>query len=285
MAQYSPEQLDKLRQAIDPNLLMYVRGGGRMLIRAVEWLEALLAEQEVAKPVAASAPTRRTVHTGVTKVVRGRPVWTGNLTTSPDGDWMWTWPLKWEGVENPALGPKRPNLIFVVVTGDLFVAGRPTKDIDRVCATIAQSDHIGLLVSKYTPEMAAYFSSLDPRTVRRWKPKMRLCFSAERQREFDQRWADIRPLAESGWFVFTSLAPLIVPVTLPQDFLELGRWVIVNGEEAPRDRCRPMDANWARAIRDQCTVAGIPFFMRGMHTGAYIPPDLRIHQFPSADLF
>jgi protein gp37 len=220
-----------------------------------------------------------TVHTGVIKLVGGRPAWTGKLTASPDGDPMWTWPLKWPGVVNPALGPGRPNLIFVEVLGDLFVTGRHTKDIDRVCATIAQSDHIGLLVSKYTPEMAAYLSALDPRTVRLWKPKLWLCFSAERQQEFEQRWADIRPLAEAGWFTFTSLAPLLAPVTLPQDFLELGRWCIVNGEEATRPR--PMDADWARVINAQCAGHRIPFFMRGMHTGAYIPPDLRIRQFPS----
>jgi len=222
-----------------------------------------------------------TVHTGVIKVVRGRPVWTGNLTTSPDGDPMWTWPLTWPGVENPALGPGKPSLIFVVVLGDLFAEGRPTKDIDRVCATIAQSDHIGLLVTKYTKQMAAYFAALDPRTVRRWKLKLWLCFSAERQREFDQRWTDLRRLAEAGWFVFTSLAPLIAPVTLPQDFLELGRWVIVNGEQAPRDRCHLLKPAWARAICDQCAEARIPLFMKGMHRNVPRPPDLRIRQFPS----
>ena len=106
-----------------------------------------------------------------------------------------------------------------------------------------------------------------------------LCFSAERQKEFGERWADLCTFAEAGWLVFTSLAPLLAPVTLPQDFLKLGRWVIVNGEEATRPR--PMNAHWALAIRDQCSGAGIPFFMRGMHTGAYIPPDLRIRQFPA----
>jgi hypothetical protein len=43
-----------------------------------------------------------------------------------------------------------------------------------------------------------------------------------------------------------------------------------------------MDANWVRAILKQCKEAGIPFFLRGMHTGAYIPPDLvNIREFPS----
>jgi hypothetical protein len=35
-----------------------------------------------------------------------------------------------------------------------------------------------------------------------------------------------------------------------------------------------MEADWARAIRDQSGAANIPFFLRGMHTPGYIPPDL-----------
>lgn len=223
-----------------------------------------------------------TVYTGVTALNnRGRRVWTNNLRALQDGDRIWTLPLTFPGVINPALGAGKPNLIFAVMEGDLFVEGRPTKDIDRVCATIAQSDHIGLLVTKYTTQMAAYFTALDPRTVRLWKPKLWLCFSAENQQWFDRRWADLRALAEAGWFVFTSLAPLLAPITLPQDFLELGRWVIVNGEceQIEPERCRPMDADWGRAIRDQCRAAKIPFFMRRMHSGAFVPAGLRIRDF------
>jgi protein gp37 len=46
-----------------------------------------------------------------------------------------------------------------------------------------------------------------------------------------------------------------------------------------------MHPNWARAVRDQCRKAGIPFFMKQMAKGAPIPPDLQIREFPSADLF
>jgi hypothetical protein len=82
---------------------------------------------------------------------------------------------------NPALGPGKPNLIFVVLEGALFVEGRPKKDIDQVCGTIAASRHIGILCSKYTSQMAAYCVALDARTVRKWKSKLWLCFSAENQ--------------------------------------------------------------------------------------------------------
>jgi protein gp37 len=73
---------------------------------------------------------------------------------------------------------------------------------------------------------------------------------------------------------------MIEPVRLPDDFLALGKWVIVAGEQGPYRQCRPMDTRWARALRDQCAVAGIAFFMKQLAMKRAIPPDLLIRQFP-----
>jgi protein gp37 len=37
-------------------------------------------------------------------------------------------------------------------------------------------------------------------------------------------------------------------------------WVIVGGESGPR--ARPMNARWAREIRDACAAVGVPFFFK-----------------------
>jgi protein gp37 len=112
------------------------------------------------------------VHDGVT-VVRGkRRIFNGKITEAPDWHPQWTWPLRWPGAKHPKLGPGRPSLIFVGDMSDLFYEDRPKEIIDRVCATIALSDHIGLLVTKRTQRMTEYFAALDPRTVRRWQPKL-----------------------------------------------------------------------------------------------------------------
>ena len=111
-----------------------------------------------------------------------------------------------------------------------------------------------------------------------------LGFSAERQKEFDLRWPHMKILAERGYLVFVSIAPMIGSVTLPDDFLALGRWVIVGGEQRvrPRQYVHPMDVDWARNLRDQCVAAGIKFFMKQMADNAPIPPDLfSFMQFPS----
>ena len=157
---------------------------------------------------------------------------------------------------------------------DVFHEDRPDEVIDRVCATIAVSDHIGLLLTKRTARMADYFIKQSSSTVRRWQPKLWLGFSAERQQEFDERWAAIRPLADVGWFIFVSVAPMLKPVTLPEAFLALGQraWVIVAGEQGRHARCRDMDPMWARVVRDQCAAVGMPFFVKQMARGLADPP-------------
>jgi protein gp37 len=37
-------------------------------------------------------------------------------------------------------------------------------------------------------------------------------------------------------------------------------WVICGGESA--GQARPMQAEWARSLRDQCAKAGVPFFFK-----------------------
>ncbi|TMK54320.1 MAG: DUF5131 family protein, partial [Actinobacteria bacterium] len=56
---------------------------------------------------------------------------------------------------------------------------------------------------------------------------------------------------------FLSVEPLLGPVTL--DLLGIG-WVIAGGESGPR--ARPVEADWLRSVRDQCTEAGVPFFFK-----------------------
>jgi protein gp37 len=57
---------------------------------------------------------------------------------------------------------------------------------------------------------------------------------------------------------FLSLEPLLGP--LPNLRLDGIHWAIVGGESGPRHR--PCEADWVRAIRDQCLNAGVPFFFK-----------------------
>ena len=56
---------------------------------------------------------------------------------------------------------------------------------------------------------------------------------------------------------FISAEPLLETITLDLDGYS---WVISGGESGIGDNWRPAELSWFRDIRDQCQVAGVPFF-------------------------
>jgi protein gp37 len=87
-----------------------------------------------------------------------------------------------------------------------------------------------------------------------------LGFSAENQEEFDKRWASMKPLAESGWFVWASLEPLLGEIILPFSYCKLAKWTVTGGESGPN--ARPSHPAWFRNIRDRCVALKHPFFFK-----------------------
>jgi protein gp37 len=203
----------------------------------------------------------------------GRWTWNERLTVLPPEHPAWTFPLRWKGVAAPLLGEGKPSLLWVNSMADLFHPGRPPQAIDRILSTVAISRHVGLVVTKHCAQCVEYFSQRPAW----WRKKFILLFSAGDQKWWDLRWAIMRAPAERGWVVGTSIQPMLEPVVLPPDFLRLGRWVIVGGEQPPGNRY--MDPNWVRSLLGQCLGVGMPFFVKQMTRG-WIPPDLLFRQFP-----
>lgn len=231
------------------------------------------------------AGTQQTAHRiplylGTTDWLRGEPVYNGRLTTSPPAHDDWKKPFRFRGAAQPKLGPGRPSLLWAGSMCEIFHPKRPKPTLDLIVGILACSPHIGLLLTKQPRRMAAYFNSQPTIIQQRWRRKLLLGFSAENQDWFDLRWPPMRELAQQGWFIFVSIAPMLGPVRLPDDLLALGKrcWVICSGEEGKY--ARPMNPDWARAVRDQCA-AGVPFFMKQMSGKRPIPPDLLIWQFPA----
>jgi protein gp37 len=206
----------------------------------------------------------------------GRYTFNGSLRERPREHPGWTFPLRWKGAARPLLGEGMPSLIFVGDMAEIFLPGRSEAVIDRTLGTLASSNHIGLVLTKLPERMAEYLLAQPTITQQQLRQRLWVGFSAEDQANFDLRWAKMRAL--SGWTIFVSIAPMIGPVRLPDDFLALGKWVIVSGEQGPY--CRPMSAQWARALRDQCA-SGVAFFMKQLGMKRPIPPDLPIRQFPA----
>lgn len=78
-------------------------------------------------------------------------------------------------------------------------------------------------------------------------------------RETDKRVASLAALRKIPAAVrFLSLEPLLESLgTLNLDGIH---WAIVGGESGPG--ARPMDEVWVREIKEQCTIAEVPFFFK-----------------------
>jgi protein gp37 len=184
-------------------------------------------------------------------------------------------PLRW----------RRPRRIFVNSMSDLFHDDVPDEFIARVFAVMALAgQHTFQVLTKRHGRMRSLLNSDDfldlfgealytvehptgeetAEPISTWPlPNVWLGVSVE-----NQQWADIRipALLDTPATVrFLSCEPLLGPVDLSQwcyvsDSASVLDWVIVGGESGRG--ARPMHADWARPLRDQCQTAGVPFLFK-----------------------
>lgn len=242
---------------------------------------------------------KETVYSGLTHIVNGRAVWTGQIKETK----KLLEPLSW----------RTPKRVFVNSMSDLFHENVTDEMRDRIFAVMALTPkHTYQILTKRPERMLAYFSGLsdDPDAVRRAVEVCNFAHTtlrrAPRDTEFDaltaiatglpnvwlgvsvegQEAADKRiPLLLQTPAVvrFISAEPLLGPVSLEElpSASGIGRyldalstagvdpgaliptkldWVICGGESGPG--ARPMHPDWARSLRDQCQSAGVPFFFK-----------------------
>jgi protein gp37 len=243
---------------------------------------------------------------GLTKQTNGGAVWTGEMRRASDA--VLLVPLK----------RKKPTTYFVNSMSDLFHENVPDEWIDRIFAVMALSpQHTFQVLTKraqrmretverigqsivYLEKQARSFgrtlqwnvpsdlpSPLAGKTVGLipWPLKnVWLGVSTERQQEADER---IPLLLQTPATVrFISAEPLLGPIDLrsiavTRDWPEkmFPDWVIVGGESG--HGYRPMAAEWAYSLRDQCIAAGVPVFIKQMAGKKPIPEDLIVRQFPN----
>lgn len=155
------------------------------------------------------------------------------------------WP---ERLELP-LTWRRPKMIFVNSMSDLFHADVPDAFIQRVFGVMARAHWHSFQILTKRPERTAAMSTGLP-----WPENVWMGTSVENQR-FTSR---VSSLTTTGARVkFLSCEPLLGPLRLDLRAID---WVIVGGESGPG--ARPMRADWARSVRQQCQAAGVPFFFK-----------------------
>ena len=158
-------------------------------------------------------------------------------------------PLKW----------RKPRMVFVNSMSDLFHRDIPDHYIREIWDTMVRADHhIYQVLTKRAHRMAHKIRELNLQTPAHiW-----LGVSAENQAMAESR---IPPLLDfpGDSLRWVSAEPLLDAVDLSPYLRADGQrleWVVLGGESGPGRR--HMEYDWARAVRDQCAAAGVPFFYK-----------------------
>jgi protein gp37 len=178
---------------------------------------------------------------------------------------------------------KKPRLVFVNSMSDLFHESLSFRDILRVFRVMMDARQHTFQVLTKRPRVAVeFFRWWERQEDCNWAyqkfgelyPNIWLGVSVENQEQADKRIPMLLRLPVAVRFL--SCEPLLGPLGLRpnDDFSDNGHgrgwlatydgstvdWVIVGGESGAN--ARPMDSEWALAIRDQCQAAGVPFFFK-----------------------
>ena len=160
------------------------------------------------------------------------------------------WPAR---LEQPRLW-KKPRMIFVNSMSDLFHKDIDRAFINRVFDTMEQADwHVFQVLTKRSSLMRNYVRArYDGRPV---PPHIWLGVSVE-DAAHASRIAHLKEVNSEARFI--SFEPLLGPI----DEVDLRgvAWAIVGGESGPG--ARPMQAEWARRLRDICERDGVAFFFK-----------------------
>lgn len=194
---------------------------------------------------------------GLTRKSGKRHVWTGDIRCDEKAlDIPRTW--------------SKPRRIFVNSMSDLFHEDVPVPFIRRVWAVMGDTPRHTYQILTKRPQRMLAVTRHFPVLANVW-----LGTSVEDDRVVD-RIALLRQVPAQIRFI--SFEPLIGPIDAPD--LTGIHWAIVGGESGPR--ARPMDPDWARALRNWCREQRVAFFMKQMSHRKPIPADLMVREYPEA---
>ena len=146
---------------------------------------------------------------------------------------------------------KTPSTVFVCSMADLFHGRVPRWFLHEAYTAMRAADwHTYQILTKRIERVERVFGGALAGAGNVW-----LGASVGRA-DFLHRVNTLR--ATPAALRFLSLEPLLGPL----DGLELEGidWVIAGGESGPG--VRPMDPDWVRGIRDNCSRSGVPFFFK-----------------------
>jgi protein gp37 len=204
---------------------------------------------------------------------------------------------KWNGKVSFSLHPfdslpkNKPCRVFLGSETDMFYA--PEKYLRMCLDEMVPRKHCTFMLLTKRPEKAKeYFGFLGHEPL----PNVWLGVTVCNQDEAGRKIPILLDTPAAKRFV--SIEPMLGPITIarwlrckmprkgcidPEAYTnshdtEKLDWVILGGETGPG--ARPMDADWARCVRDQCKEARVPFFFKKMGGKKPTPDDLMIREVP-----
>ena len=184
----------------------------------------------------------------------GQDIWGARSQRRFFGEAHWREPLKWNA---EALRDRERRRVFCASMADVF---------ENRAELVPLRDRLWQLISA-TPALDWLLLTKRPERVLKsvpwgdaWPSNVWVGVTAE-----NQRWAEKRiPLLLQlpAKVRFLSCEPLLGPLDVRKWFGGDRRvdWVIAGGESG--HSARPMNPDWARALRDQCRAAGVPFHFK-----------------------
>lgn len=168
---------------------------------------------------------------------------------------------------------KKPRRIFVCSMGDLFHDDIPDIAIDDVLAKCYfASWHTFIFLTKRPENMAAvmgHFGEIPPNWC--------LGVTGETQEWAEKRWAVLTQIPARVRFL--SVEPMLGPVSIAvEGWWPVPDWVICSAETGPG--ARPMNADWARKLRNECVGFGVPFFLKRGSDGSRLLDGKKWEEYP-----
>lgn len=147
---------------------------------------------------------------------------------------------------------RKPRMIFVNSMSDLFHEEIPVEFLKRVFDVMRRTPrHTFQILTKRADRLL----ELDRSGALDWRPNVWMGVTVESAKRLDR----IERLRSTGAALkFVSFEPLLGP--LGDVDLRGIDWAIVGGESGPG--ARPMERDWAAAIRDLCVKQNVKFFFK-----------------------
>lgn len=180
----------------------------------------------------------------------GFNVWGARAARRTFGERYWAEPIRWNA---QAARAGRQAKVFCSSMTDIFL-NDPTIDAERekLWPLIRSTPHlIWQLLTKH-PERIA------PNLPADWGQGYANVWLGATVEDSDNTWRARVLRGIPAAVRFLSCEPLLGP--LERLSLQGIDWVICGGESGPK--ARPMDVQWARALRDLCASSGIAFFLK-----------------------